>query len=172
MTSTEDKTSQGDSLNFIKSWNKKNLMKETLEVTSQNSNLGRLHMYAEVPQISSDNRSTWVQNFPTHQAKFFNLVPFDSMQTASSKCKNSDYSLDISLLSKSSIMIKNSDCHDINQKASLLAASSPAYFKAWSSFLTFCNLAGLLPPKTSSRHIVHWLNHEPDSSEPLRVLDN
>ena len=102
MTSAGDETSEGDSLNFIKTWNKKNLIKETPEVTSQNSNLGRLHMFAEVPQISSDNRSTWVQNFPTHQAKFFNLVPFDSMQTASSKCKNSDYSLDVSLLSKSS----------------------------------------------------------------------
>ena len=129
VTSAEGKTSQGDSLNFIKSWNKKNLIKETPEVTSQNSNLGRLHMFAEVPQISSDNRSTWVQNFPTHQAKFFNLVPFDSMQTASSKCKNSDYSLDVSLLLKSSIRINNPDCHSINQKASLLAASSLAYFK-------------------------------------------
>ena len=104
-------------------------------------------MFAEVPQISSDNRSTWVQNFPTQQAKFFNLVPFDSMQTASSKCKNSDYSLDVSLLSKSSITIKNSDCHSINQKALLLAALSPAYFKTWSSFLTFCNLMGIHPLK-------------------------
>ena len=94
------------------------------------------------------------------------------MQTASSKCKNSDYSLDVSLLSKSSITIKNSDYHGINQKALLLAALSPAYFKAWSSFLTFCNLVGLHPLETSGHDIVHWLNCELDSSEPLRILDN
>ena len=94
------------------------------------------------------------------------------MQTASSKCKNSDYSLDVSLLSKSSIRIDNPDCHSINQKALLLATLSPAYFKAWSSFLTFCNLAGLHPLETSGHDIVHWLNYEPSDSEPLRVLDN
>ena len=80
MTSAGDKTSQGDSLNFIKTWTKKNLIKETPEVTSQNSNLGRLHMFAEVPQISSDNHSTWIQNFPTQQANFLNFVPFESLK--------------------------------------------------------------------------------------------
>ena len=54
----------------------------------------------------------------------------------------------------------------------MLAALSPAYFKAWSSFLNFYNLTGLHPLETSGRDVVHWLNHEPDSSEPLRVVDN
>ena len=100
VTSDGDETSEGDSLNFIKTWTKKDLIKETPEVTSQNSNLGRLHMFAKVPLNSSDNLSTWVQNFPTQQAKFFNLVPFDSLQNESSKCKTSDYSLNVSNLSK------------------------------------------------------------------------
>ena len=130
MTSYGDETSEGDSLNFIKAWTKNNLIKETPEVTSQNSNLGRLHMFAKVPQISSDNHSTWIQNFPTQQANFFNLVPFDSLQSKSSKCRTSDYSLNVSILSKSSIRINHPDCHSLNKKALLLAASSPAYFKA------------------------------------------
>ena len=64
-------------------------------------------------------------------------------------------------------MIKNSDCHGINQKASSLA-----YFKAWSSFLTFCNLKGIHPFETSGQEIVTWLNHEPCSFMSLRVLKN
>ena len=31
---------------------------------------------------------------------------------------------------------------------------------------------GLQPLETFGCDIVHWLNHEPDSSEPLRVVDN
>ena len=58
MTSDDGKILEGDSLNSIKVWTKNNLIKETPEVTSQNSNLGRLHMFAKVPQISSDNCST------------------------------------------------------------------------------------------------------------------
>ena len=34
VTSDEDKTSEGDSLNFIKAWTKDNLIKESPEVTS------------------------------------------------------------------------------------------------------------------------------------------
>ena len=66
----EIKTSKGDSLDFIKAWTKDNLIKETPEDTSQDSNLGIL-------------------------------------------------------------LNQNPDCHRLNQKASLLAALSPAYFKAW-----------------------------------------
>ena len=54
----------------------------------------------------------------------------------------------------------------------MLAALSPAYFKAWSRFLTFYNLKGIHPLETSGQEIVSWLNHEPCSSKSLRVLKN
>ena len=157
---------------------------ETPKDSTLEINLYRLTYETFVPNIFSNNRSQFVQNFhtPTNLQSSFPKIP---SQSKGSKFKTSDshqfYDNIIKyVMSDNSFRdSQNFKAKHLHEKASMLAASALAnstkgnYGKARARYLDFFDKMGLDPMEASGRDIATWLVYrsEQTSSQNMREAD-
>ena len=121
-----------------------------------------------VTEIDSNNRSTCAQNFQTSQVIPPNSSSYTSPQTSGFNQNNLETHRDN--MSNCSFRYNlTSAFRGLNQKASLLVASSPAFSSAWSCFVDFCVSKGRQPLESSRSDLVSWIKST-QGSKTLKLI--